>query len=371
MKSLEEVFRRYEFNKTEPETLVSLVENAVKTGDELKDELKRFREITEKLLKVLDHRKFVVSTDPKNLEDIDKYQNMQSAGIDGSLQPIEGFGGYWFVPTSCATVLFEHGPYSHAEVRVSASIEKIKEHEYFGVGTEATSRMMIAETKAIMDYAERTEEPALLFIDGPIIDPPSFAEEKYVKYRCLALSKCLKKKILVIGCVKRMKARFLIEFMENNLLTNDIDRKLISNYAWDSHLITAVFTKLNMITPKRVLTTIPLDISKTDVAHEAYRKCGIIVYSMYLQIDDLSRPLRLDFPIIPDTEESVLEQASKILKACFAWYYPGFFVPLPVFLAHKKCEVRKGCADVLYGEIITRSKSADPFENLMNEKLKR
>jgi len=372
-KTLEDIFRRYEFNKTEPETLVSLVEQAMKTGDGVKDELKRFREITEKLFKILADKKVIAMLDPSKIDDLDVFKYVCAVGVDGSLQPVEGFGGYWFVPTSCAMVIFENGPNSQPEVKVSAAIEKIKEYEYYGVGGEAIFRMMTAETKAIMEWAEKHDASlrSVLFIDGPIVDPPYLTEENYVKYRCEALTKCLEKNVLVIGCVKRMKARFLIDFITKTFLSNETDKNLIGNFAWDSHLVTAIFSKLAISGSHGILSTIPVDISEMDNAHKAYRDAGILVHSTYMQKDASSRPLRLDFPILKSHVENIAEHAAKILKASYAWSYPGIDIPLPIFLAHNKCEVRKGCAEILYREIITRSTSTDPFENFMNEKLKR
>lgn len=367
-----ETLRRYEFNKTEPETLASLVQQAIKTGDGIKSELKRFKEISEKVFKILANKQVIKSFDPSQISDLDIFKNMYAVGVDGSLQPVEGFGGFWFVPTSCAIVTFKNGIQSQPEVNVSATIERIKEFEYYGIGSEAINRMMIAETKAIMEWAEKkeTSTKSIVFIDGPIVDPPYLVEEKYVKYRCEALTKCLKKDVLFIGCVKRMKARFLIDFIAKAILSNETDKNLINNFAWDSHMVTAIFSKCIVSEITGILSTIPVDISQIDNAYKAYHDAGITVYSFYMQKDPLSRPLRLDFPLIKDQKEDIIAYAEKVLKAVYAWSYPGIDIPLPVFLAHNKCEVRKGCAEILYSEIITRSTSTDPFENLMNEKLR-
>jgi hypothetical protein len=371
--NLEEIYKKYEFNKTEPETLQGLIKQAMKTGDDVKDELKRFREITEKVVKLLEKKKVFRILDPSKIEDLDSLRNICAVGIDGSLQPVEGFGGYWFIPTSCARVTFEKGPTSATKVDVTANIEKIKEHEYYGVGGEALLRMMISETKAIMDWAEKHDasQDSVLFIDGPIVDPPNLADKEYVKYRCKALTKCLKKNVLVIGCVKRMKASLLLDFIERTLLSNETDKALIRKFAWDLQLVTAVFTKLVIGGVQGVLSTTPINVSDSDVAQRAYRDQGIFVNSLYTQKDATSRPIRVDFPTSKDCKEDVGMLAERVVKIAYAWSYPGMDIPLPVFLAHNKCEIRKGCADVLYDEIITRSKSKDPFENLLNEKLKR
>ena len=371
--SIEDVYKRYEFNKTEPETLMGLIKQAIETGDGVKDELKRFREITEKVTKLLEKKGVFRVLDPSKIKNIGVFRDVRAVGIDGSLQPVEGFGGWWFVPTSCARVTFEKGPNSATKVDVTANIEKIKEHDYYGVGGEAVIRMMKSETKAIMDWAETHEasKGSVMFIDGPIVDPPNAVDKDYVNYRCKALAKCIKKNIIVIGCVKRMKASILLDFVEKNVLTNKIDKDLIRRFAWDLHLVTAIFSKLVIEGATGILSTVPMCVSEADVAQKAYRDQNVLVNSLYMQKDAVSRPIRIDFPILKDHEENIETLGEKIISTVYAWSYPGMDIPLPVFLAHNKCEVRKGCADVLYDEIITRSKSKDPFENLLNEKLRR
>lgn len=371
--SPEEVYKRYEFNKTEPETLMGLVRQAIETGDGVKDELKRFREITQKVSKLLERKGIFKTLDPQTTQNLESFRNVCAVGIDGSLQPVEGFGGYWFIPTSCARVTFEKGPNSIAKVDVTAHIEKIKEHDYYGVGGEATFRMMKAETKAVMDWAEHRDdsERSVMFIDGPIVDPPNEVDKDYVDYRCKALEKCIKKNVLVLGCVKRMKARLLLDFIKTNVLVNDVEKEQIERFAWDLPLVTAIFSKLVIEGIKGVLSTIPICTSNMDNATRAYSDRGIIMNSIYVQKDAISRPIRVDFPILKDGGENAEAKAEEIINTVYAWSYPGMDIPLPVFLAHNKCEVRKGCADVLYDEIITRSKSSDPFENLLNEKLRK
>jgi hypothetical protein len=47
--------------------------------------------------------------------------------------------------------------------------------------------------------------------------------------------------IIIIGCVKRMKASILLDFIENSVLTNKTDKDLIRRFAWDPNLVAAIF----------------------------------------------------------------------------------------------------------------------------------
>jgi len=128
-----------------------------------------------------------------------------------------------------------------------------------------------------------------------------------------------------------------------------------------SSLVNAIFSKLVIEGASGILHTVPICTSNIDNATKAYRDQGIDLISFYVQKDAASRPIRVDFPVLKDCEEKPESIAERVLTTVYAWSYPGMDIPLPVFLAHNKCEVRKGCADVLYDEIITRSKSQDPL----------
>jgi predicted flap endonuclease-1-like 5' DNA nuclease len=69
--SMEDIYKKYEFNKTEPETLMGLVKQAIETGDSVKDELKRYREITEKVEKLLEKKGIFRILDPLKIENIE------------------------------------------------------------------------------------------------------------------------------------------------------------------------------------------------------------------------------------------------------------------------------------------------------------
>ena len=65
--------------------------------------------------------------------------------------------------------------------------------------------------------------------------------------------------------------------------------------------------------------------------------------------------LRLDIPLLDPLENNSKadEIVLQAVKATDTWTYPGQEYPLPIILAHEKCNIREGCAQVLYEEIIT------------------
>jgi hypothetical protein len=68
------------------------------------------------------------------------------------------------------------------QVSVTAGIEDIDQHKYPNVEAEASVRMLTVETKALGEWASRIgERKSVVFIDGPIVDPPYYAEKRIRK----------------------------------------------------------------------------------------------------------------------------------------------------------------------------------------------
>ncbi len=367
---LYERLKRYEFDKTEPETLQELVKSALKKGEIVKERLKNLKALVEDVQNVLKRENLLMEINVDQ-NDCTRYRDLCAVGIDGSFQCVGGIGGIWYTPISCARVVFPNGFSDLPQVSVTAGIEDINQHEHPNVEAEASVRMLSVETKALNEWASSVGgRKSVVFIDGPIVDPPHYVKEEYVKYRCEVISKCLDKGMFIIGCVKRVLGKPFINYVNVKLLKNDDEKGRLKQFTSDTHLINYVFTKEYFSGAKGVLTTLPVDISEEDDAHKAYLKHGIRVFSFFMQKDIYSRPIRLDIPQKLDSNTNMRSLMLEVVKMTFAWSYPGHDVPLPVVLAHNKCTVRKGCAEVLYDEILTRSVSPDPFDNVVGMKLR-
>jgi hypothetical protein len=103
-----------------------------------------------------------------------------------------------------------------------------------------------------------------------------------------------------------------------------------------------------------------IDLSKNDV-YKSYRKNGVYVGCLFFQKSVSSQVLRLDIPFLKQLDpRSAEKMILHVIKAVSEWTLPGQDYPVPIFLAHEKCNIREGCAEVLYDEIITRSTATDP-----------
>jgi len=371
--NLEEIYRRYEFNKTEPETLVGLIESVIKKSDIIKSNYKRYREITETIYEIMEREKFLHQVEISQLAK--EGRNIRGIGIDGSFQCVGGVGGIWYIPISCSRIQFSEGLGSNPVVSVAADIHDVNQLEFLNVEKEAEFRMLVGETKAIKEAALQIDasKKAIIFIDGPVVDPPWIGVEKrhrtYVKDRCEAIKMCLNRNALVVGCVKRIMGSYLINHIANNLAKSDVEKERAKQFISDAHLITYVFTKFSLKVKNGVFHTSPINISESDPANRLYHKEAINIHSVFMQKDVASRPIRLDIPSVTEEPKNLESMINDAVEITALWSYPGHDIPLPIVLAHEKCNVRRGCAEVLYNEMITRTTTHDIFDNIVKMKL--
>ncbi len=363
--SIYEILRRYEFNRTEPETLVGLVEEALEKGQSAREEQERLRKASADLLTLLQEVGLILDTDLKGLEDT---LIRCVAGVDGSHQPVGGVGGKWYVPLSCALVTFEQGIQGIPEIKVESHIEVIQEEEFRSIRTLASERMLRVETKAIRRWAMRGK-PSVLFIDGPIVDPPLCRDPDYIRDRCSAIQECLKRDIKVIGCAKRVRDVHFKKYLMSQIIQNEAKKTKLNMFPSDLQLIAFVFAhhwRQSGGSDKGIYTR-PIDVSGATEVYKLYRENGLRIFSTFIQKSLGQYILRLDVPFLdselPD-ESELLEQVTQAIRATFAWTYPDQDIPLPIFIADAKCEIRKGCAEVLYEEIMTRTRTTEPIDQI-------
>jgi hypothetical protein len=371
--NLYDTLRKYEFNKTEPETLSKLVESAIKRGDESKELMATYSRKTSKVLDFLNREKKIEEISLTE-EEKDFFNKKITFGVDGSVQVVGGIGGISHAPTSCSLIIFDKGiQTTNPKIIIEANIEEIRIRDPMGVKSEATTRMMRAESKAIAETSFRIKEnqEAILFIDGPVIDPPTKSDDEYVEYRCNAIKKCLDKNFLVIGVVKGVVGRLFLDNLINNTLTDPDEIEIADKMYSDINLFCHIFTKIIKVGSNNILYSKPFNLLNV-LEYETpriYQKYGLEILTVYLQKDIFSKPIRIDIAIDSHKEYNYNEIAQIAVKAVCHWTPPGSSIPLPIIMAHLKCNIRIGCAEVLYNEIITRMASSDPIENLIKVKL--
>lgn len=375
MQSLEERLKYAQFNQTDYKVLGKLVQRAIDRGKIIQDEQKMLGGITKRAYEIMD-RGGLVKTLPQSQIDLGEFKTRCTIGVDGSFSPAGGTAGMWYAPITVVRVILRNGVDSLDTFNVDSDLEAegditlIDESHAENVNGEIIRRMMEFETKAIMLTASRNKG-SVLMMDGPVVDPPTFGGKEYVKYRCDALKNCIVNDVLVIGCVKRIKDNFTKEYVKENFARTSDEGDVFHKFPTDMHLMSYVFTYMRTYRGvSDVIYTRPIETSdRGGPVYKKYKEQGLRLASMFVQKDLKSSILRLDIPLVSEETELRVD-GEPLVRLVAGWTYPELGTPLPVYLAHEKCEVRKGCADVLYEEILTRMRTTDPFNQIASMNLR-
>ncbi len=362
---LQEALRQIQFNKTEAETLSSLVNDAVGKGKKVQLEHRRLKDICSRIIDTMKDKSILLD----EVELTGASLMSVAAGIDGSFFPIGGVGGLWYVPMSVARIVFDGGVSSIPVVDVfDAHIEEIQEtSETFNINLECAIRMMVGENKALMNWGSRRKK-SIVFIDGPIVDPPSYQENAFIEYRTEALRTNLETS-QVVGCVKKSRDRFIRDYLVEESVIEPAWR---DSFPSDQHLFLYLFTKLREQGASGPLFTRPL-VVRQGGAYRVYEDRGLKVGYVFFQKDASAKVLRLDLiesSDVMDDQKELVKLARNAVRNASDWTYPGQDIPLPVRLADEKCKIRQGCAEVLYDDIMSRGKVTDRFGQIISLQLR-
>jgi hypothetical protein len=357
IEELKRIVRRMEFNKTEPELLIELINKAVEAGEGERIRLKNVNKKSHELLHLLNDRGFFHQI--KEDEEVEELKKVPLGALDGSFQIVGGVGGRWYVMIGVAQVIAESGFTLRPTIVVDGSIEPLDTVDESEVSRLAEITMMLGEIKALRKMAEklRNKRESYVLIDGPIIDPPTYYDKKYVEERVSALQLCHEGKINVIGFVKRVMGRSLL-----NRLSEELGEDL-SNFTNDLDLLSTIM--FNAVKDKNgPVYTRPMDYGegncldkKVALAYSVYKDMGLQIYCSYYKPSLRGRIFRVEYASFkPLEEQELLEKFRQVM--CLinrVWTLPGMDEPLPIIIAHNKCNVRRGAAETIYYEIMTRA----------------
>lgn len=352
---IEDIKRNMDFNATAAEIITNLVETASIEGFKFQKENKNIFKKAEKIIKEIENIEQIIYTED-DLKHFD-FSNCCAIGIDGSHFPIGGVGGRWYIPFAIVRILYENGIHNQPIVDVyAAGIDEIREQEDRNVNIVASRKMLIRETAALDNWADQ-KKTSIVFIDGPIIDPPSYIGRDYVLDRCNAIKKALKNSLL-IGCVKKSRDTFFIRDYEKRININ------LNAFPSDQHLFAYLFSLYRSQNKyEGMLSSKPL--KPVDKVFNHYKKNGVHIYSFFFQKSMDAKILRLDTPLMEDNLDNYENICEKAAVAASNWQYPHQYIPVPVELAHQKCSIKEGTAQVLYDEIITRATSGSVEEQIV------
>jgi hypothetical protein len=354
------ILRKIEFDKTEPKLLIKLVNKAIEIGEKERHKINRMKQKTEKLFNFLQDKDILLELKPDESL-INSLREVAVGAVDGSFQVISGSGGHWFTFLGISMILAKYGFTTNPEVNVDGMIETFKCADEARARRVSSEIMMWSETKALRKLCEKLighREPCIL-IDGPIVDPPLLKDPSYINFRTSAMKFCINNNVSVVGFVKRIMGNEFIKFLQSNF-----DEQLdLSPFSSDIDLLSGIL-HLALLRFSNPIYTKPVHVldflEKSDPRYEVYslyERHGVKIYHSYYKPTLRSKIYRIELASISTLTDNELKEVFDriLLLIRYVWTLPGMNEPLPIILAHEKCNIRQGAAEKLYYEVITRS----------------
>ena len=292
-------------------------------------------------------------------------------GIDSSQAGFHRIGGFLVVPITASKVKLNIKIYKDAGVAEvinnNYAVETdVPNNIHDGLSPEIAARkahiaMLNMEVYMLdsiydelnnYDKEEMVKKPVLIYIDGPIIDPPDIkihVEEfnDYMSSRALAVKKILSlgSNVYIIGFVKRVMGQmFYKRLVEDYSEKIRIERKEFEN-DWTLSSILLKYHLIKNCSPdeKCVAYTKPLPLDDRNLSF--FDEEGLSIYYSYVifQNFDTIGPYRIDFAIpkielnSSDLEHKLEHTLEEILYITSKTLIPGHKYPLPISLAHTLC----------------------------------
>jgi len=309
------------------------------------------------------------------MNDYSVYKDALVIGIDSSRQSPFRVLNRYYCPITTAIVYFNG-------MRSKMEYDRDSPSEFFDISDkppeealrESHKRMYELEVRAIHRASSLIDsltkrvgsKKVIVMIDGPIVDPPSDPLYKnYINERANAILACKSAGALVIGCIKRIEGSHFINFLKANPNFSDLST-VAEGFGSDPQLIPLVFSSLkNLRSP---LETIPIELHEPKSLLSKYQTAGMgKIYRIYLTQGGSRGLLGLEYFVLDDEDPFVVGE--EICKAVRAWSFPRLNAPLPVIAAHRRCNIKRGSAEFLYRELLTRALSweggGDILDNLL------
>jgi len=349
---LKKIVRKMEFNKTEPEILIELVHKAIRAGEGERERLRHVSKKSYELFKILSDKGFFYQI-KENKEIVEELKRIPIGAIDGSFQVVGGIGGRWYIMIGIAQVIANSGFTLKPRIIVDGNIGPIDTVDEVGIYRIAEETMMLGEIKALRSIVEELGDrnESYVLIDGPIIDPPTKQEEDYVEERTSAIRLCYNRNLKIVGFVKRVMGKNLL-----NHLSKEIGKNL-TDFTNDLDLLSTVMFNAVRKWDCPIYTR-PVEYGEDNV-YKNYKNKGLYVYYSYYKPSLRGRIFRVEYASFEPLEESeLLERFHQIMYLINQiWTLPGMDEPLPIILAHNKCNVRRGTAETIYYEIMAKALS--------------
>jgi len=358
LQQLREKIRRLEYDKLSHEVLLKFIEESSEKGIEFRKELENAKSET---LKFLNKIKDTIIKHTK-LDSPEKLEDLPSAGVDGSNQVVGGKFGKFYIMLAAGISKFLDGPSKNCEIEFS-DVKIVSYYDPTGsrVYSVAEDLMLELETKAIYHFVNKDaprDQTSYLILDGPIIDPPRYpvgytkSHNDYISYRAKAILSGINRDppVIVLGYNKRVMG-----FLFKKHIESKVGESMKTTYS-DFDVLSIIFLEL-LSKDRSIYYTKPIKNTEVDVARE-YEKNGLTVYSSFSMFSPRSPVFRVDIA----TDETFSEQdISKLMNDAMLFLrastLPGMKYPIQITTIHEKVSIRRGAAEVIYNEILTKAAS--------------
>jgi len=360
----EEDWAKEQFKKMESDVALKLLKSTITKSDNLRAFLIDRWKVAQELAKnLMDKGIIKVPNVDTNL--LDAYKKTLAIGVDSSRQLPFRILSTYYCPITSAIVYFEginskmisdrDAPcefFEETNLAPEEAIRKVQEAMY---RCEVSALMRVSSSALLKNIGKNKE--VLLMIDGPIIDPPNEKlYEGYIQERANAFLACKENGALVIGCVKTLEGYHFLNFLKNRKDLQEL-AVIAEGFGQDPQLIPFLFSTLYSKAP--LLETIPIERVEPKWLIEEYGKFGIkYIYRIYLTLSG-GRGTLFAVEYFVDKEEEAINLGIKVCHAVRAWGLPGMKVPLPIMAAHRRCNIKRGSAEFLYRQLLTRALSCE------------
>lgn len=367
-----------DFNKLEPEALTSLVSQSLEQSTMMKQESAKYKKNAKTVLDCMNSKNLLHKIDLSR-ENLQSYASVFTDAVDGSMQKYPKPDGNWLYFYSVARIRYRSGYESDVEVSVTPTIKTINQIEPKSAAAEAEEFMINMETEAlkIAIQSRNANDGGLVFLDGPIIDPPLHGSKSYVQRRTFAIKEAFSRNIMVIGIVKRIMGNLFTDHYKSYF--SNQEKTEFENLMSDKNLAVHVLTDYLRSDKEYVAYTEPIIMAdgtpggsigeKGKQIATSYREEGVDIITFLMANGYVTSPIRVDIGIPSNSNVNAMELVQKAIRYVIQWAAPGRHLPVPVILAHEKCNIRQGAAEILYTEFITGSKSNDEDENIIQMKM--
>lgn len=363
-----------DFNKTKSQLLIELINKMGKVGTDLKEHFDHIMKSSKNIKnEIRDFFNIIRIEDQENR----KHKLNEVVAIDGSSNIGGQLSGKFVSLYSVAQIHLLKDEISNiipsefywGDMEI---IDALDEKE---IEKKLEVKMIKRETKAYKEslnlFKNNKDKEKIVFIDGPIIDPPFHKDVEFIKYRTKILKELINKNVILIGCVKRIYGNNFCKFLLNSV-ENESIREKIAEYLNDSYVVSSLFA--NFRRKNNFHGSIISNFYQNKLPENSikflYEKNNISIKSLFFQFSTKHRLMRIDIPILTSRSYTFEYLYEKVRDNLIEWSYPGIDLPYPVHLAHEFSKIRNGCAKKIYDDILTKNLSNKPENQLFINMLK-